>query len=107
MHNLLKVEVTGNIQVPLIAPPVDCCQLCNENLEWQSTSRVTLYNLSVGKQEADKVILRCRKCKTMHNPTTYNNDGKKYLYKGKSDYVEASNGQYVHTQLAELYSNLA
>lgn len=99
---------TYNHDVKVVAPPVKQCNKCAANLTENHHCRVKLYTLT-GMHEAEKVTLRCLKCKLSYNYDKWgdkNENGFRY-YPEQRQFVEVNDTTYFQRQLLDLQCSLA
>ncbi len=99
----------SSVNLPVvIAPPVRECFECGQRLVSNHKCKVRLYQRD-GVTIADKVTLRCVKCRLIYNPTQFGNKsdvGFRY-YESTGQIVEATDGVCISRSLVELHCSLA
>lgn len=94
--------------VKVLSPPVKQCTSCTSNLIENHRCRVKLYTLA-GMHEAEKVTLRCVRCKISYNYDKWGDkidNGFRY-YPVAREFVEVNDTTYFERQLQNLQCSLA
>ena len=94
--------------VKVLSPPVKQCTSCTFNLIENHRCRVKLYTLA-GMHEAEKVTLRCVRCKISYNYDKWEDkidNGFRY-YPVAREFVEVNDTTYFKRQLQNLQCSLA
>ena len=94
--------------VKVLSPPVKQCTSCTSNLIENHRCRVKLYTLA-GMHEAEKVTLRCVRCKISYNYDKWGDkidNGFRY-YPVSREFVEVNDTTYFERQLQNLQCSLA
>ncbi len=106
---LVTVFSTRSTASPrILAPPAKQCALCCTNLVENHKCQVKVYTTS-GVMQAEKVTLRCLKCSTTYNYSTWGNKREKgfIFYEGGRELIEVNDAVYYERKLLELQCSLA
>ena len=108
--SLTDLQVSNSTSLPqlILAPPVKQCLRCDGNLVENHHCVVKVYRMT-SFMEADKVTLRCRKCRITYNYAMWGDKHTNgFIYYGTPrEFVEVTDTAYMDRKLLELQCSLA
>ena len=106
--SITRIGANSKVERVVIAPPCGECYSCKRPLVSYLTTDVKLYTC-VGLKPIEKVILRCKECNLIYNPTQFGNKHTQgfQFYEKEQPILEVSDTVYFERSLLEWQCCLA